>query len=221
MFHGSSVNTLICVLWNIYLFLSRLALGDVFLEADDAACSCCSEQHSQQPGFIPGIRTHTPDIPQTQQVPGGTIFFLPSCGVQSRAVEKQKFEILLNKNGIKMLNKCCEILENLLPMAAVYAAFHPSLSQGQKAGKHEGRGRRGQLVTRDVCKVDSCVWLTPTSKKRTEKWSYDAQIPKPGQSFHSQSHLPVTSHPCLYDPATEPFGKPRPLSRARPSLTAR
>lgn len=55
----------------------------------------------------------------------GTIFFLPNCSI----VEKL---LLLNKNEIKMLNKCHEILENLPPI--VSALLHQSTSPEQIHG---------------------------------------------------------------------------------------
>lgn len=70
--------TLICViLWNICLFLSRLALGDVFLKAGDAACSCCSEVSFQ------GSGPEAPDIPQTL-FPGSYGNYFLSAKLQHR-----------------------------------------------------------------------------------------------------------------------------------------
>lgn len=87
-----------------------------------------------------GSGPETPDIPQTLFPADSYGNYFLSAKLQRAItdVEKlpQRLEILLNKNEIKMQNKCYKILENLPPIAAVSS----KCVTGAATGKHDGRG---------------------------------------------------------------------------------
>lgn len=68
-----------------------------------------------------GSGPETPDIPQTLLPAGSYGNYFLSAKLQRAITDVEK--ILLDKNEIKMKNKCYKILENLPRIAAVSACF--------------------------------------------------------------------------------------------------